>query len=51
MDNIKNIIITRFKEKLWYHKVMENTMYYNLETTNPKLEDQKYFLFPLLFIF
>jgi len=43
-DNIKNIITTKFKDKLWSHKELKGKMklrYYN-EVINPNLEYQKY---------
>jgi hypothetical protein len=46
-DNIKNIITSKFKEKLWCDKELEDKrkLRYYKEVINPNLEDQKYLLF------
>jgi hypothetical protein len=43
-DNIKNIITSKFKEKLWCDKELEDKrkLRYYKEVINPNLEDQKY---------
>jgi hypothetical protein len=43
-DNIKNIITSKFKEKLWCNKELEDKrkLRYYKEVINPNLEDQKY---------
>jgi hypothetical protein len=44
IDTIKNIITSKFKEKLWCNKEIENKrkLRYYKEVINPNLEDQKY---------
>jgi hypothetical protein len=43
-NNIKNIITSKFKEKLWCDKELEDKrkLRYYKEVINPNLEDQKY---------
>ena len=44
IDNAKNIVTSKFKEKLWCEKDLEakrNLKYYE-KVINPTLEDQKY---------
>jgi hypothetical protein len=43
-DNIKNIITSKFKEKLWCRKMLEGKikLRYYKEVISPILEDQKY---------
>ena len=48
-DNIKNIIKSKFKEKMWCDKELEEKrkLRYYKDVINPNLEDQSYlFLFP-----
>jgi hypothetical protein len=44
IDNIKNIITSKFKENLWCNKELEDKrkLRYYKEVVNPNLEDQKY---------
>ena len=44
IDNVKNIINSKFKEKLWYEEnlAVKRKLRYYKEVINPKLEDQKY---------
>ena len=44
IDNVKNIITSKFKEKFWCEEnlVVEKKLRYCKEVINPKLEDQKY---------
>ena len=46
IDNVKNIIISKFKEKFWCEENLEvkKKLRYNKEVINPNLEDQKYLL-------
>jgi hypothetical protein len=42
IDTVTNIITSKFKENMWYHKELEDKMklrHYN-EGVNPNLEDQ-----------
>ena len=44
INNIKNIVTSKFKEKMWRNKYLEDKRglrYYN-EVINPTLKDQKY---------
>lgn len=44
IDNIKNIIASKFKEKMWDEKELEikRKLRYYKEVISPNLEDQKY---------
>ena len=44
IDNVKNIITYKFKEKLWCEKnlAVKRKLRYYKEVINPNLEDQKY---------
>ena len=44
INNIKNIVTSKFKEKLWCEKYLEakRKLRYYKEVTNPTLQDQKY---------
>jgi hypothetical protein len=44
IDTIKNTITSKFKEKLWCNKELEDKrkLRYYKEVINPNLEDQKY---------
>ena len=44
INNIKNIVTSKFKEKLWCEKDLEakRKLRYYKEVINPNLEDQKY---------
>ena len=44
INNIKNIVTSKFKEKLWCEKNLEakRKLRYYKEVINPTLEDQKY---------
>ena len=44
IDNVKNIITSEFKEKLWCEEnlVVKRNLRYYKEFINPNLEDQKY---------
>ena len=44
IDNVKNIITSKFKEKLWCEEnlVVKRKLRYYKEVINPNLEDQKY---------
>ena len=43
-SNVKNIITSKFKEKLWCEKILavKRKLRYYKEVINPNLEDQKY---------
>ena len=45
INNIKNIVTSNFKEKMWREKDLEakRKLRYYKEAINPTLEDQKYF--------
>ena len=44
IDNVKNIITSKFKEKLWCKEnlAVKRKLRYYKEVINPNLEDQKY---------
>ena len=44
IDNVKNIITLKFKEKLWYEEklAVKRKLRYYKEVINPKLEGNKY---------
>ena len=44
INNIKNIVTSKFKEKMWREKDLEakRKLRYYKEVINPTLEDQKY---------
>ena len=46
IDNVKNIITSKFKEKLWCEEnlAVKRKLRYYKEVINPNLEDQKYLL-------
>ena len=46
INNIKNIVTSKFKEKMWREKDLEDKrkLRYYKEVINPTLEDQKYIL-------
>ena len=46
INNIKNIVTSKFKEKMWCEKDLEDKrkLRYYKEVINPTLEDQKYLL-------
>ena len=44
IDNVKNIINSKFKEKFWHEEnlVVKRKLRYYKEAINPNIEDQKY---------
>ena len=46
IDNVKNIITSKFKEKLWCEKnlAIKRKLRYYMQVINPNLEDEKYLL-------